>query len=61
MAAEIAVISTAASIEVNSLLFVIQYDSDPHFASQVFYFSTIIRSITVIFVIFFIPTLHLTS
>jgi len=54
MAAEIAVISSAAPTAVNSVLLAIQYDSDPDFASQAVFFSTIISSITVTLVIFLV-------
>ena len=51
MTAEIAIISSAAPTAVNSVLLAIQYDSEPDFASQTVFFSTIISSITVSFVI----------
>ena len=54
MVAEIAVISSAAPTAVNSVLLAIQYDSDPDFASQAVFFSTIISSITVTVVIFLV-------
>jgi len=54
MAAEIAVISSAAPTAVNSVLLAIQYDSDPDFASQAVFFSTIISSISVAVVIFLV-------
>ena len=54
MVAEIAVISSAAPTAVNSVLLAIQYDSDPDFASQAVFFSTIISSITVSLVIFLV-------
>ena len=54
MAAEIAIISSAAPTAVNSVLLAIQYDSDPEFASQAVFFSTIISSITVTIVIFLV-------
>lgn len=54
MAAEIAIISSAAPTAVNSVLLAIQYDSDPEFASQAVFFSTIISSITVTLVIFLV-------
>lgn len=54
MAAEIAVISSAAPTAVNSVLLAIQYDSDPEFASQAVFFSTIISAITVTLVIFLV-------
>ena len=52
MAAEVAVISSAAPTAVNSVLLAIQYDSDPEFASQAVFFSTIFSSVTVALVIF---------
>lgn len=52
--AEIAIISSAAPTAVNSVLLAIQYDSEPDFASQTVFFSTIISSITVSFVIFLV-------
>ncbi|MBU3113224.1 AEC family transporter [Clostridium lacusfryxellense] len=54
MAAEIAVISSSAPTAVNAVLLAIQYDSDPEFASQAVFFSTIISSISVTFVIFLV-------
>jgi len=54
IAAEVAVISSAAPTAVNSVLLAIQYDSDPDFASQAVFFSTIISSITVTLVIFLV-------
>lgn len=54
MAAEVAVISSAAPTAVNSVLLAIQYDSDPDFASQAVFFSTIISSLTVTLVIFLV-------
>jgi malate permease and related proteins len=54
MAAEVAVISSAAPTAVNSVLLAIQYDSDPEFASQAVFFSTIISSVTVALVIFLV-------
>lgn len=54
MAAEVAVISSAAPTAVNSVLLAIQYDSDPDFASQAVFFSTIISSVTVALVIFLV-------
>ena len=54
MTAEIAIISSAAPTAVNSVLLAIQYDSEPDFASQTVFFSTIFSSITVSFVIFLV-------
>jgi predicted permease len=54
MTAEIAIISSAAPTAVNSVLLAIQYDSEPDFASQTVFFSTILSSITVSFVIFLV-------
>jgi predicted permease len=52
--AEVAIISAAAPTAVNSVLLAIQYRSEPDFASQAVFLSTIISPITVSFVIFFI-------
>ncbi len=52
--AQVAIISSAAPTAVNSVLLAIQYSSEPDFASQAVFLSTIISPITVSFVIFFI-------
>ena len=52
--AEIAIISSAAPTAVNSVLLAIQYDSEPDFASQAVFFSTIVSSITVSLIIFLV-------
>ena len=54
IAAEVAIISSAAPTAVNSVLLAIQYDSEPEFASQAVFVSTILSPITVAFVVFLV-------
>jgi malate permease and related proteins len=54
VAAEVAIISSAAPTAVNAVLLAIQYDSEPDFASQAVFLSTIISPITVAFVVFLV-------
>lgn len=54
MAAQIVVISAAAPTAVNSVLLAIKYDSEPDFASQTVFMSTIISVATVSFVIYLV-------
>lgn len=54
IAAEVAIISSAAPTAVNSVLLAIQYDSEPDFASQAVFLSTLISPITVSFVVFLV-------
>ncbi|GIM30225.1 transporter [Clostridium polyendosporum] len=54
IAAEVAIISSAAPTAVNSVLLAIQYDSEPDFASQAVFLSTIISPITVSFIVFLV-------
>ena len=54
MVAEIVVISSAAPTAVNSVLLAIKYESEPEFASQTVFFSTILSAVTVSIVIYLV-------
>lgn len=54
VAAEVAIISSAAPTAVNAVLLAIRYDSEPTFASQTVFLSTVISPITVSLVVFLV-------